>query len=133
MGGDCQHAMNFLRQLFHPERFGDVRQVVAFEKLPCLCGDNIAGDEQEAFTQGITGALQRLVEMLPIETGHLHVADDQVEGLPGRAVQGFAAILQHSTCIPSSSSTSAIKRATVGSSSTTSTRAAFPEPNASPR
>src|SRR5260370_20464652 len=83
VGGDCQHTMNFLRQLFHPERFGDVRQVIAFEKLPCLCGDDVAGNEQEAFTQGITGALQRLVEMLPIETGHLHVADDQVEGLWG--------------------------------------------------
>jgi len=32
-GRDCQHTVNFLRQLFHAERFGDVRQVVAFQKL----------------------------------------------------------------------------------------------------
>ncbi len=33
--------------------------------------------------------------MLPIEARHLHIADHQVEGLPGRAVQRFAAIQQH--------------------------------------
>src|SRR5260370_19916120 len=78
---DIQHAMNFLRQLFHPEWFGDVRQVVALQKLPRLPRDDIADHEHEQFTRGITASFQRFVEMLPVKTGHLHVAKDQVQRL----------------------------------------------------
>src|ERR1700730_1305080 len=90
-----QHTVNLFRQLFHAERFGDVRQVVTFQELPRLRGNRIAGHEKEPLSQRISGALQRCVEVLPIEPGHLHIADDQVEGLPGRAVEGFAAVQQH--------------------------------------
>ncbi len=87
--------MNFFRQLFHTKRFGDVRKMVAFQKFPRLRGQNVAGHEQEPLSQRIPRTFQRFIEMLPIETGHFHVADNQVECLGRRARQSLAAIEEH--------------------------------------
>src|SRR4029077_19086225 len=64
---DRQHAINFFRQLFHPERLGDMRQAVAFQELPRLRGNDVAGDEKEPLPQGIPGTLERFIEMLAVE------------------------------------------------------------------
>ena len=55
---DSQHTTNFIRQLFDAERFGNVRQVVAFQKLTRLRGDKIAGDKKKALAQWIAEAFQ---------------------------------------------------------------------------
>src|SRR4029077_585898 len=90
-----QNAVNLFRQLFHAEWLGNVWQLVAFQKLSRLRSYHISGDEQESLSQGIPRTLQRFIEMLSVETRHLHVANHQVKGLPRRALQSFAAVQQH--------------------------------------
>src|SRR5207245_88380 len=90
-----QNAAHFFRQLFHAERFGNMRHVVSFQELTRLRCNNVASHEKEPLSQGVSGTFQEFIEMLPVEAGHLHVADDQIEIVLRRALQGFAAVQQH--------------------------------------
>src|SRR5437660_4685244 len=89
-----QHPVNFFRQLFHPKWLGHVRQPVAFQKLPSLCGNDVAGHEEEFPTQRISRAFKRLVEILSIECRHFHVADNEIKFLVPCPIHRLPAIQQ---------------------------------------
>src|SRR5882724_6574647 len=89
-----EDPVNFLGQLFDAKRLGDVRQIVALQEFLRLCRDDVSGHKEKSLVQRISRALQGLVEMLPVQSRHLHVADHQVILLAGRALQRFPSIQQ---------------------------------------
>lgn len=74
-----QDTKYFRRQFLDAERFGHVRKTISFQEFLGLRGDHVASHKQKPLLQGIPRARQRLVEMLPVQSGHFHVANDQVE------------------------------------------------------
>ena len=88
--------MNFLRQFFDAKRLGDMRQIVAPQEFLRLRRDGISRHKKKSFVQRIPRVLQRLVEMLPDQSRHLHVADHQVVRFALRALQRFAPVQQMS-------------------------------------
>ena len=87
-----EHAPDFFGEFFDAKGFGDVRKLMAVQEFVRVRGDDIAGDEEKAATERISGSHKRLVKMFAVEFGHFHVADDKVVVLFGRAFEGFATI-----------------------------------------
>ena len=93
--GVVENLVNARGQLFDAKGFGKMRQTAALKERLGRGGDDVAGDEQKTVTQRIAAIGEALVKMLPVESGHFHVADDQVEGFLGRAFEGFPTVEKH--------------------------------------
>jgi hypothetical protein len=90
-----QETKYFRRQFLDAERFGHVRKTISFQEFLGLRGDHVASHKQKPLLQGIARARQRLVEMLAVQSGHFHIANDQVERLASRALERFAPVQEH--------------------------------------
>src|ERR1700676_1995514 len=69
-----------------------MRQVITLQKIASMRGENVTGYEEKSFAKRIFGADQGLIEVLAIQLGHFHVADDESVIFAGCALEGFTGI-----------------------------------------
>src|SRR5271168_2096816 len=74
-----ENSAHALGELFHAKGFGEMRQMIALEKGLGGRGDDVARDEEKIVPQIVAGTHESLIELLAVESGHAHVADDKVE------------------------------------------------------
>src|ERR1700686_5814230 len=67
-------------------------QVITIQKMARMCSENVAGNEEKSRAKRILSGDQGLVEVLAIQFGHFHVADDESISFMSCTLESFARV-----------------------------------------